>query len=260
MGELFNQTPTKAIKGEDITIGEKYGGEIFVSEYDELFCYSGVLKIADDRSIDILNKWPINMIGKHSSDILNAKGIINFIRIVDGRIVLDDFVDAQWCSDKLFKKIKATVSYPSVESYYSVIVNNDEDEVLTRAVFGLTYSELSRLTECYAKALGVFNGYQQYPRVTRSIQSANRCDITGAWIPKNYPYITFAESDRDLSHISLWGFYRHIQLLMRNSAKSLFGQLLIKFGAEPELLEKVINIGRKVLGKTIITWDMANPE
>ena len=256
MGELFNQIPSDAIKGEDITIGERYGGEFYISEYDEIIHYSGVLMKEDNRDIKSQNMWPYYMNGKHSFDKSISDRIINFIRIVDGQIVLEDYVDARWYSDKMFKKIEAVVRYPSADTYYCVLVNRREDEALTRAVFGLTYRELSQLTECYAKALGTYNIFQQYPRVTRSVRSANLCDITNAWIPEKFPYITFAESSFDFSHVSLWGFYRHVQLLMMDSVQSPVGQLLINAGAEPELLEKVMNIGRNAFRKTMINWDM----
>ena len=200
----------------------------YLCEEDTLLCYVGVLMKNNSRATDSLNIWPYYMRGKHSYDKLISNKIIDFIRLIEGCIVLDDYVDGQWRSEEKYKKIEAFIRYPSSESYYGVFVDRVEDEELTRIVFGLTYRELSRLTECYAKAWGIYNEYQHYPRVTRSIRSANLCDITGAWIPEKFPYITFAESGFAFSHVSLWGFYRYVQLMMNNDVHSPFGQLLIK--------------------------------
>ena len=256
MGVLFEQFSSDPIKGKDVTIERKYGEEFFISERDEIYCYAGMLLKDDQNAIDSLYTRPYYMNGKHSTDEGVTDKILGFHRIVDGRIVLDNYVDNRWSADMMYKQLNAVIRYPSAETYYGVLVNHEEDKDLTSVVFGLTYDELSQLTECYAKALGAYSAYRQYPRVTRSVRSANRCDITNAWIPAKFPYITFAESDCDFSHISLWGFYRYIQLLMNRSIQSPFGQLLVKLGADPALLEKVLKIGCNVYGVKMITWDM----
>lgn len=41
-----------------------------------------------------------------------------------------------------------------------------------------------------------------------------RYHITGIWIPPKFPYIAFNDSGYDFSHVSLFGFYRHIGALL----------------------------------------------
>ena len=46
----------------------------------------------------------------------------------------------------------------------------------------------------------------------------------------------------DFSHVSLGGFYRHIQLLTGLRTTSMFSQSLLKFGVNQETLERVFKI------------------
>ncbi|MFB5677359.1 hypothetical protein ACE3NQ_20555 [Paenibacillus terreus] len=90
----------------------------------------------------------------------------------------------------------------------------EENKELSRACFGLSYSELEYLVKLYAERIGINNSYFQYPRITRSLKSDNFCDITGLWIPAGFPYISFSESGYDFAHVSLFGFYRHIGTML----------------------------------------------
>jgi hypothetical protein len=132
-----------------------------------------------------------------------------------------------------------------------------EDAELTRKVFGLTCNELETVLEGYAKTLGRYNLYFQYPRLTRSMRSENFCDLTDLWIPEQFPYITFQESGYDFSHISLWGFYRHIQLLIEKTVSSRLGQALLVAGVNEATLQALINIEEYPLSK--VTKDILLP-
>lgn len=82
-----------------------------------------------------------------------------------------------------------------------------------------------QVVKIYAHRLGIFNDYIQYPRITRSMKNDNFCDITGLWIPPKFPYITFNGSGDTYSHVSLYGFYRHVDIMIsigRNSLASKF--------------------------------------
>ena len=79
--------------------------------------------------------------------------------------------------------------------------------------------------------------------------------MTGLWIPEQFPYVAFNESGCDFSHISLWSFYRHIQLLTRGKLNSAFSQALMKVGACEEVLRRVFDIGRTLFYLEKVTKD-----
>ncbi len=127
-------------------------------------------------------------------------------------------------SERKYKQLSSyIVRMPVANTCYFAIekrieTNNswyfEENEELSRSCFGLTYRELEYLVRVYAETFGKYNSYVQYPRITRSMNKDNFCDITGIWIPPKFPYITFASSEYSFSHVSLYGFYRHIGLLL----------------------------------------------
>ena len=167
---------------------------------------------------------------------------------------LDDYVDMNYNSRNFYKKIKVGIKEPCPGSCeYAIIVNREEDEDLTRSVFGLTYGELETLLGAYAKTMGTCGKFYTYPKLTRSINNANFCDITEQWIPKTFPYIAFHDSGCDFSHVSLYGFYRHIQLLTGRKMNSLISRALLKSGIEENVLENVFHIGQNLFDKTKLT-------
>ena len=101
-----------------------------------------------------------------------------------------------------------------------------------------------KVAEAYAKVFGTYNDYFQYPRLTRSTRATNYCDISDVWIPEKFPYIAFKESGLDFSHVSLWGFYGHIQLLTDCRLNSVASQVLLQNGADEPLLNRVFSLGR----------------
>lgn len=251
MGALFDSIPGEAKKGKEFVIRSKGDEVFFVSETDEIFCFAGIMLRDDKLFPEHLNTWPYYMNGKHSTDLAAQKQISGFKRISDGRITLERYVD-EWLENTMYKQIDAYVRLPSADTYYAVYMGHKENEALTRAVFGLTYDEMSQLLECYAQTVGIYSEYIHYPRLTRSVRSVNFCDITESWIPAKFPYVTFAESGYEFSHVSLWGFYRHVQLLTKNSMKSVFAQVLLNEGIAPNILENLFKIGRQsFFGKTI---------
>ena len=256
MGILFDRFDVAPIKGENITIGD-CGFEFFISETDGVFYYPGMCLYDEERRGRASFMHPCYMRGKHSKDKIVTQEVKGFYRIVDSCIVLDKFVDDCYYSDGLYKKIVCGVRLASPASCdYGVFVNREEDEELTRKVFGLTYYELTELLEAYAKMIGTNHDYFTYPKLTRSIQNTNFCDITGCWIPETFPYVAFNESMYDFSHVSLFGFYRHIQLLTGYKLNSLISQALIKEGLNEEILKKVFDIGKGILNRTKVTREI----
>ncbi len=96
---------------------------------------------------------------------------------------------------------------------------------MSRARFGLTYNELEYFIKIYAERLGMDNGYTQFPKITRSMNKDNFCDITGIWIPPKFPYIAFNNSGYVFSHVSLYRFYRHIGVMLPMNENTVATQI-----------------------------------
>jgi hypothetical protein len=252
MGALFNKFNIEPVKGKEITIGE-YFPEVFVSDQDQVFCYSGICLLDDVRRKGTIFMTPHELVGKHSTTQTVSNRIKGLYRIVSGCIVFEEYVDGEIWGDKLFKKIPVGVKFPFPDIYYAVLSDHFEDQELTRAVFGLTCEELTSLIKAYAIAVGCCHEYSRYPKLTRSSSYSHFCDLTGLWIPQKFPYIAFDESDYDFSHVSLWGFYRHLQLLTGCHEKSTFSRLLMKCGITETLLERIFRIGHGIFYQAKVT-------
>ena len=257
MGELFDRFDVESIIGKDITIGD-YFPEVFISESDEVYCYLGICLKDEERRNKASFMHPYYMCGKHSTDKIVAEEVEGFYRLVDGCIVLDEYVDDKYRNDRRYKKINVGIRLATPGScYYGALKSYDnEDEVLTRKIFGLTYDELTELLDAYAKMMGTYHDFCTYPKLTRSIKNTNFCDMTELWIPETFPYVAFSDSGYDFSHVSLFGFYRHIQLLTGYKIKSVISQALIKSGLNEEILKNVFDIGRGFFHQTKVTRDI----
>lgn len=256
MGNLFERYEVAPMKGEDITIGEHFP-EVFISESDEIFCYLGIcLNDSEDRNRASFMQ-PYYMKGKHSTNKTISSEIKGFYRLINGCIVLDKYVDNGFYEKHLYKKLYAGVRLASPACCnYAICVDRRDDDEVTRKAFGLTYDELTNLLDSYAKMMGTHRNFNTFPRLTRSIKGINFCDITDLWIPETFPYITFKDSGYDFSHVSLFGFYRHIQLLTGYRSNSLISQALIKSGLGEDVLNKVFDIGQNIYLKAKITRDV----
>lgn len=244
MSSLFDQYDVPQLLGNEIVINDPFPA-IYVSENDEVNCFTGVFLNNEERYQVSLHTHPYYMHGKHSTDKKFAASIKGFFRIANGCIFLDNYVDNQYDKNRAYKLTNRFIRYPAAAStYYGVMEYTTiaEDAELTRKIFGLTCYELESVLEGYAKTLGRYNMYTQYPRLTRSVRSSNYCDLTDLWIPEKFPYITFQESGYDFSHVSLWGFYRHIQLLIENTVSSRLGQALLAAGVDEVTLQALLKI------------------
>lgn len=255
MGKLFDRFDAEAIKGRDITM-EKYSPGIFVSSHDEVFCYTGVRLVDDDTKESQCFYFPNYMRGKQSTDPSISDEITGFYRVMDGCIVIDNFVNKGIYERCLFKKTEGIVRYPSSNRYYSVIVNGEEDDSLTRAVFGFTYDELTSLLEAYAKVMGTHHEWFSYPRITKSGKYEHYCDLSNMWIPESFPHIAFNEGGYYFSHVSLWGFYCHLQILTDFRENSVFSRALLKYGLEPEILNRLFELGKHLFHQTKVIKGM----
>ncbi len=252
MGALFDHYDVEPVMGKDITIGDCFP-EVFISDTDTIFCYIGICLSDIDRRNQASFIQPYYMRGMHSTDKKTSKETTGFYRMIDGCIFLDNYIDADLYSEHLYKKIDCGIRFPAPDNYYAVFVNKEEDPDLTRGIFGLTHEEITSLLEAYAKAMGIYHEYTTYPRLTKSPRSVNYCDITDLWIPERFPYVAFNDSGYHFSHVSLWGFYRHIQLLTGYKINSVFSKALLKFGVNEEILNRVFNIGTRIFYQTKVT-------
>ena len=241
MGHLYDRFDIEPIKGKDITIGEHFP-EIFVSQSDEVFCYVGVCLNDNEHHRRAVFMHPHYMVGKHSTNDKISKEILGFYRVAKGCIFLDNYLDAGIHSNSQYKKIECGIQFPTTDSYYSVIVNCEDDVELTRGVFGLSHDEITSFLDAYAKTMGTYNDYASYPKLTRSTRTSNFCDMTDIWIPERFPYVAFRESGYDFSHVSLWSFYRHIQMLTGYDIDAAFSRVIIKSGANVEVLKEILNM------------------
>ena len=107
---------------------------------------------------------------------------------------------------------------------------------LTRELFGVSYKELNKLIIVLYKMLFPYNEYLSLPRITRSNKKSNSCDLTGYWIPKNFPYIAFEQSSYLFGHISLLGFYTLLSFLIKDGKRSNLFKLLRDNEISDELL------------------------
>lgn len=244
--DFYQQLDSIEQSGKDIVIPSFPYDAIYLSEHGELFCYVGVYSKDKDN---IFERWPHFLVGKHSKDC--NKYINGFFRIKDGCILLSEFIDHEFYNDKKYKSLnKYVVHLPVANSCYfgvqkRIETNNswcfEENEELTRACFGLTFDELSYLTKFYAENFGIYNDYIQFPRLTRSMKNDNFCDITEIWIPPKFPYIAFGDSGYDFSHVSLFGFYRHIGALLSIRYTPL-AQIFKNDTSLEEIIRKVVRI------------------
>ena len=104
--------------------------------------------------------------------------------------------------------------------------------------------------------MGTNYEFSTYPKLTRSIKNTNFCDITDGWIPEAFPYIAFKESGYDFSHVSFFGFYRHIQLLTGREMNSLISRALLQSGLNEDILKTVFGIGCNLYSQPKVTSDI----
>lgn len=231
LSELYQTIDSSEQMGKDIIIPDSSMKALYISEYGELFCYPGIC--SRDRGRVSFESWPYYLHNKHTQSC--GKYIKGFFRIKKGCILLTGFVDHEFYNNKRYKQlVNYVVHMPEANNCYFGIEKRietkdswhfEENEELSRACFGLTYSELEYLVKVYAERLGIYNQYSQYPRITCSMKDDNFCDITGIWIPPKFPYIAFNDSGYSFSHVSLYGFYRHIGVMLSMGSNTVASQI-----------------------------------
>lgn len=188
---------------------------------------------------------PFWLEGKHSTGEEANEAIQGFYRLENGVIFQDSFLDKDTHFPFEVSEKNEYVDLPiPASSYFGICAceTHRENSIATRQAFGLTYDELSDILDIYGEFFGLGNTYRRFPRITRSTQRSNCCDLSGAWIPRDFPYITFNEGDYPFSHVSLGAFYEHMRLLLLHGSRSAVWKAMVKLGAKEELLERMVNM------------------
>lgn len=147
----------------------------------------------------------------------------------------------------------------AADNYFGVLSDTGSlDEPLTREFFGATMQELEGF-------LTVFHAAVRYPvahfkpfRVTFSKTRDNDCDLTRAYIPQEFPFIACGDTQFFGGHVSLNGFYRHLNFLceyhlVNNEVKGEgFFNLLVQHGAKPELIMQLCEAASLSCGHPLI--------
>ena len=261
--ELYNTLDSKEYTTDEISVRD-FGSTFLISSNAALYCITSVGRNCD-RGPNV-NCIPMPYKGK------KLIKMDNLISLESGCLYYDSTFDEKYNRIILntvhYKYLDAHLSLPSGSKMdYGVVVpfvgnENEgkryvENDQFTRRIFGMTYSELNNLIDGYAEVFNTGNSYNRYPRITKSGQRDNYCDLTNAWIPKGFPYITFAESDYDFSHVSLYGFYRYMQLLSSRSIRSPLSNALRNSGVHNDIIEILNEISvfggqsRQVLSRDI---------
>ncbi len=222
-------------RGKDITINT-FMPEIFVSQNDNVFCYTGICT-KENLTPDSCFVHPSYTVGKHSTDEEIINKTQGFYRLINGHFIIDDYLDNGVARNLMYKRLSASIRFPSRSGAYGVFVGETEDRELSRAVFGLCYDEVLALTESYAKALGSYTEFETIPALTRSLKTFRFCELTGVWIPAEFPYVAF-----DDMAVSLYGFYKHIKILTNCRSTSKVSLMLIEKGLDEYILEYLFDI------------------
>lgn len=257
LNELYRRINQEGKQGKDTLIPNRES--LYLSEEGRCFAYMGIA-LKEKEKLPF-GAWPYYLENIHSFQAKNK--IKGFIKLKQGCLVLDNFVDWEYYSKSNYKKLDNFIVRLPVGGniYFSVeerVKNGDtwdfvENEELTRDCFGLTYEELDKLLSIYSEFFGNTNVYYTHPRLTRSIKSDNFCDITNVWIPPQFPYITFnLDSNYEFSHVSLYGFYKIVSLLMLTSNSEYVKKFIEKL-KEEKLYDKVHGINDYFPFETILT-------
>lgn len=202
--------------------------KVYEDEHGRTMVYLGAI-VGDRMQMDI-GCSPYWTHGKHSTDETVKETISGFYRLESGVIRKDNFLDEETIFSSKVAEKEEYVDLPKGSSTYFGIRNygsHEENVVDTRQAFGLTHEELFDLLEVYGRLFGLGNAYRPYPRITRSNQCNNCCDLTHAWIPRGFPYITFDDSPCSFSHVSLGGFYEHMRLLLLHGNRSVIWRAMV---------------------------------
>lgn len=167
-----------------------------------------------------------------------------FVKLSSGALRYSRF----FRSDSHYRVLNNRIlTLPRGASNYFGVIDSDsreEDPGLTQDLFGGTIDELLTVATAFGKVCGRRHEYAGLPRVTFSNSRENKCEITGCLIPRQFPYIAFAQSQYEWGHVSLFGFYRLLGLTCSSDRDSPIHAALLAEGVDPNSLDRFIEAGR----------------
>jgi hypothetical protein len=160
---------------------------------------------------------------------------LNSGALIERRIAVSEITDEVISSD-------FSVKFPYKVNPYFGVCNSETKELdikKTREVFGLTCRELNEILPVVSLVLfntGPLKNYMIRGLRVTSSYSENTCELTDAWIPSDFPYITETEGI-NIDHLSLYGFYKLISTIC--GQYSPFAASLIEGGVKEEILMRI---------------------
>jgi len=205
--------------------------DIFVSEQGEYYCCFGSQPNNNDPS------FTANEFLYPSAD----QGV-QLARLERGTLFWDKFLNEH----HKFKKLQELfVRFPAGPNNFYGVYKREEpilggvDIEATREIFGATQEELENLTVIYRRLMG--GPGTTRPRTTFSKNGPNPCDLSGSLIPKQFPYIAFEHSSDLWGHVSLSGFYRHLDFMLRDKRNCALWPRMIEEGIDEDFLNDLID-------------------
>lgn len=174
-----------------------------------------------------------------------------FVRLDAGALIYSFFLS----EDEPYRVVNgAFLRLPrGADDYFGVLDQARQSEIgdLTRALFGGTRKEIEELAVAYARAVGRHVG--GLPRLTFSKTRSNACDLTGALIPRQFPYLAFAPASMDWSHVSLHGFFRLLALQASNGRNPL-RTFILEQGVDEAILDAVVERTESLINERILRY------
>jgi hypothetical protein len=131
----------------------------------------------------------------------------DFVQIAQGAVFLDEFLSER---SNFFYLDQFILRLPSgAYCNYGVLERDSgkENGPLTRAVFGLGLNDLEQLAQAFFDVTHFKRpDWSNSPKITFSKTRDNSCDLTGFWIPRNFPYLSFVDSAYFGGHVSFQAF------------------------------------------------------
>jgi hypothetical protein len=212
-------------------------GPVFLSESGEYFFYFGFKPIEQHGDMDFLP-----LMGRLPPK--DEKDERRFMRVKRGALYwetfLNDFGKFEHLENHRASMPKKTNMFFGIKKQ-----PHELDEEATRQIFGATFEELENFIAAYDRVLRPdVSDYFRMRGMAASItvssgggERSNDCDVTSCLIPQGFPYISLAPSECVWSHVSLYGFLSHIDLLCQGSRNNVFYSAMLNEGIEASLLD-----------------------
>jgi hypothetical protein len=223
--------------GSQVEISHWHGGELVLDTNQRIRCFLGYRR--EDQPRDL--PWFSPSVALRDRD---GRGSYRFVELHGGVLSQSGFLRP----DEYYKIIDDRfLDLPrGAVSYFGVVRKGDreEDEELTRQVFGGTMEELEAVAHALAGIVGrSFHEMVRLPRLTFSKTRENYCDISGCLIPREFPYVAFDSAQYDWSHVSLYGLFRLVSFMCPSDGRGPVGAALERAGISTELVRRLVDSG-----------------